>query len=366
MKKYTHTLLTFYKFVDIADPKAEVAKHFQFCNDIGMKGRIYIGEEGISATATCTPGQLQAYKLFLDSNPYFRDIEDFDVKATKVTEHAFPRMVVKYRKEIVALGKVYNAQEVHNGGKRLAPEELKDIIDTDNKDRVILDMRNSYEYKLGHFKNAIPAGTVNFRELENVIETYKEKFEGKKILTYCTGGIRCEKATVMLRDHGMDNVYQLQGGVVKYINTHNDGNWLGNLYTFDGLVSTPVGDKDTHTKIGKCIYTGYTTDNIENCRYTECNARIICRKKAYKQHGGFCSLECFETAKKTMLVKNDSFDSMDYQALRSAVKAGKKNYADAVLECTKHLDELWGNVKFPYETSQKEEYIDSCMLQEYV
>lgn len=82
----------------------------------------------------------------------------------------------------------------------------------------------------------------------------------------------------------MQNVYALDGGVVKYVNAHNDGNWLGNLYTFDGRVSTPVGDEKTHVTIGKCIYTDQPTDNYENCRYSPCNARIICDPKEYRKH----------------------------------------------------------------------------------
>jgi len=96
-------------------------------------------------------------------------------------------MVVKYRDEIVALGKVYDAKQIADGGQRMSIDEFKQIIDSHNDDYVILDMRNSYEYKLGHFKGAIPAGTINFRELDQFVDLYKEKFGKKKVVTYCTG-----------------------------------------------------------------------------------------------------------------------------------------------------------------------------------
>ena len=181
-------MITFYKFVDVADPIQEVKQHAKFCKDIGMKGRIYIGEEGISATATCNPGQLLAYKLYLRQHPHFCDVEDqIEEKISVVNDHMFEKMIVKYRKEIVALGTTIDQASFQRSLQELKPDELKAVIDNNNDDRVILDMRNSYEYKLGHFKNAIPAGTINFREVEDLLEDYKQQFDNKKVLMYCTG-----------------------------------------------------------------------------------------------------------------------------------------------------------------------------------
>lgn len=101
---------------------------------------------------------------------------------------------------------------------------------------------------------------------------------------YCTGGIRCEKLSALLHEEGIDNFYGLEGGVVEYTNTYNDGNRLGNLYTFDGRVSCQIGDEQTHTTIATCIYTDEKTDNCENCRYSPCNARIIATPQAYRKH----------------------------------------------------------------------------------
>ena len=164
----------------------------------------------------------------------------------------------------------------------------------------------------------------------------------------------------------MTNFYALDGGVVKYINTHNDGNRLGNLYTFDGLVSTKVGDTKTHTKIGECIYTGKKTDFIENCRYSPCNARIISTKKTYKQHLGFCSQECFDKAKQDLLIKPDlSFDPHDYVQIRGDIKAGKKEFSLVQDEISNFLDTKLSNHTFNHPHSQKEEYVDSCMVKEH-
>lgn len=365
-KNKPYYLITFFKFINIADPQAEVKAHLRFCQDIGMKGRIYIGEEGISATASCNTGQLAAYQLFLKSNPYFDDVEEQIIKKISlVSEHMFEKMIVKYRPEIVALGHTIDAADYQKSVQNLSVDQLKQVIDNNEEDRVILDMRNSYEYKLGHFKNAIPAGTINFREVEELIDEYQEQFQDKKVLMYCTGGIRCDKLSVMLKKKGLENFYGLEDGVVNYINTHNDGNRLGNLYTFDGVISKQVGDDNTHTTIGKCIYSDLPTDNAENCRYSPCNARILARKKHYKRYGGFCSQGCFQSAQQDGLIKKDSFDPLDYKALRGKVKSWKLTQSDFIAQVVDHLEKIVSEKNYPHAASQKEALIDKEYLAQW-
>lgn len=361
------TLITFYKFVDIAEPVKEVRDHMKFCRDIGMKGRIYIGEEGISATATCNEWQLQAYKLYLKSTPYFADVMDqIEEKWSPVDWHMFEKMIVKYRQEIVALWKTIDQASFQRSLQELTDEQFKRVIDGKDTDRVILDMRNSYEYKLWHFKNAVPAGTINFREVEQLFDDYKKQFEGKKVLMYCTGGIRCDKLSVLLKEQGIDNFYGLQWGIVKYVNKHNDGNRLGNLYTFDGVISKKVGDDQTHTTIGECIYSGLKTDHCENCRYSPCNARIIARRRQYKRFGWFCSQECFTNAQADWLVKSDTFDPMDYRELRIQVKNGHLSHDDYLHMIQANLDRIVVDKNFTHQTSQKEELVDNEYLNQWI
>lgn len=336
------SLLTFYKFVDIPESDAQrlVDEQWQFTHDLGLKGRVYIGTEGISSTVTGNAGQLWAYRAYLESTGFFKDIPDIDVKSTPVDGHQFDKMIVKYRDEIVAMGVKVTAQEVKQFKKELSPEAFKDIIDSGKTDDyVILDMRNDYEYRLGHFKGAIPAGTTNFREVPKLLERYKEATKGKKIIWYCTGGIRCEKAAVIMNKAGIEEVYSLEGGVVKYVNSHNDGNWLGNLYTFDGRVSTEVGDEQTHTTIGECLYTGELTDNCENCRYAPCNARLITTKKAYRKHFGFCSEECASHARLDGFVRSVDWDDFQYKLkVREAKRLGGTQETSIMKSITDHID----------------------------
>ena len=269
--------------------------------------------------------------------------------------HVFGRMSVKIRNEIVTMGAKVTQAEVEKYRKELTPEEFKNIIDEEKTDEyLILDMRNDYEYRLGHFKGAIPAGTVNFREVPKLLEQYKEIANGRKIIWYCTGGIRCEKAAVLAGKAGMEDVYAIEGGVVKYVNTYNDGNWLGNLYTFDDRVSTVVGDTVTHVSIGECLYTGEKTDNCMNCRYAPCNARLIATDKAYREHLGFCSLECYNGARNDSLVKVVNWDKFDYKSMGKMTRNGEPSFIQ------EHLDKKLAKKVWKHITSQKEVMICEC------
>ena len=357
--KETFTLLTFYKFVDVKDPQKEVKEHAIFTNWIGMKGRIYIWTEWISATVTGNEGQIMAYKMFINAHPLFNNPEDMDIKSCKVEGHQFPKMKVKVRDEIVVLGKKYSKKEIEEAWNRMKIEDFKKLLDNGKiEDYIVLDMRNDHEYRLGHFKNAIPASTLTFRELEDKIEEYKKQFGDKKVISYCTGGIRCEKSTVMLQKAGLKNTYQLDWGVVKYINTYDDGNWEGNLYVFDDRVSDRVWSDEQHTVIWECCYTGEKTDHCENCRYSPCNARLICTPKAYKKHFWFCSEECFEAGKKDLYIKSSSFDKKNYKLERAKIKVNPELKEEIFSSLSKYLSENIQWLEFVNKKSLREVYQD--------
>lgn len=351
------SLLTFYKFVNI--PENEVMdialEHLDFCRDLGLKWRVYIGTEGISSTVTGNTWQLWSYRHYLENSHYFRDIKDIDAKATPVDDHQFPRMSVKVRDEIVTLGSKVTAEEVLKFHKEISPEGFKALLDSGKTDDyVILDMRNDYEYDLGHFKNAVPAWTLNFREVPKLLEKYKNEFGKKKVIFYCTGGIRCEKLSVLMTQEWFDELYSLQWGVVKYVNKYNDGNWLGNLYTFDDRISTQVGDETTHTTIGKCIYTEEATDLIHNCRYAPCNAHFLATQKAFRSHGGFCSEECYHKAQEDGLVRVVDWDQYDYKNRMREVHRGERDLEATRQEIKIHIKKEFGKSQFSRKNSIKE------------
>jgi UPF0176 protein len=361
--KPKYSLLTFYKFVDIPEEELDsiAQEHLDFTRDIGLKWRVYIGTEWISSTVTGNIWQCWSYREFLASSKYFQDIPDIDTKATPVNDHEFPRMSVKIRNEIVTLWVKVTAEQVRKKKKELTPEEFKEILESEKKDDyIILDMRNDYEYRLWHFKNAIPAGTVNFREVPKLLEKYGKAAEWKKVIWYCTGGIRCEKAAVLANESSKTEFYSIQGWVVKYVNSYNDGNWLGNLYTFDGRVSTQVGDDTTHTTIGECLYSWEKTDNCENCRYAPCNARLIATPSEYKKHMWFCSQECYEHARNDGLIKVVPWDKMDYLSLWRIWRLDPSKKDEIILSIQRNLDSKLGKIAWKHSKSQKEEEIIEC------
>jgi UPF0176 protein len=292
-------------------------------------------------------GQKQALLYYLDNHPLFNDIEDIDSKETPVDSHKFPKMIVRYRKEIVALGITFKAENIDKAKYKLSVDSFKDIIDSkDQSDYLILDMRNDYEYELGHFRNAYPAGTMTFKETEKYIDEYREKAGDKEVIMYCTGGIRCEKLAVMLQNSGMDNVRQLDGGVIKYVNKFDDGNWMGNLYTFDDRVSAFVGSDATHSVIGRCHYSGKPSENMYNCRYGICNKQIIADPEEYRKHMGFCSESCWKNAADDLNIRDAEFDSYNYKDLRSRFKKGESSKSELAEIVRNHLSKNLQKVNF--------------------
>lgn len=375
-----YQLWTLFKFVDIVDPESIAQEHYNLCMDIWLKGRVYIGTEGISSTVSGTNRQLWAYEQYLSQHSLFCNIPDIHTKASDVDGHQFDRMIVRVREEIVALGQTVTTSEVEQYTKNISITEVHDIMsrrdhdESIRKDIAILDMRNTYEYKLGHFKGALPAGTINFREVKDMIALYKDYFKNKKkIIMYCTWGIRCDKLSVLMKKEWFDNIYGIDGGVVKYTNTYNDGAWLGNLYTFDGVISKQIWDKNTHTTIGRCIYTSQPTNHCANCRYSDCNARILCTPESYKSHAWFCSKECYNKAISTLMIKDIERDHTNYQKMRSELKKNKYTAiqketmkTDYITTVARHLGRIVAWLDRVYQTSQQETIIDNNLLQNLI
>lgn len=355
--KQKYTLLTFYKFVDVKNSEKEVEEHLMFTKWIWMRWRIYIWSEWISSTVTWNEWQIMAYKLYLNNHKLFNNIEDIDIKSSEVDSHKFPKMRVKIRDEIVVLWQKYSKEEIEEAWNRMEVSEFKELLDNwDIDDYIVLDMRNDHEYRLWHFKNAIPASTLTFKELEDKLEEYKKEFWDKKIISYCTGWIRCEKSTVMMQKAWLKNTYQLDWWVVKYINTYNDWNWLGNLYVFDDRVSDNVWDKNTHTIIWECCYSWVKTDHCENCRYSPCNARLICTPEEYKRHSWFCSEECVKSAKLDFYIKKSNFDKLNYKLERAKIKVNPELKDSIFIKLDNNLMSTLRWIEFKNKLSLKEEY----------
>lgn len=286
----TISVLLYYKFVDIKDPAFEVMQHKLVCAGIGLKGRILIAEEGINGTVAGTRAQLKQYTDYMDAHPLFKDIV---FKRSFAGKMPFPKLIVKRRPEIVTLGKQVDLKKT---GKYLSPEEFHKMLETE-KDIAVVDMRNNYEYEVGRFEGAIQPDTTKFYELPKKVKNLKVDPK-KKVLTYCTGGIRCEKATALLAEEGFEDVYQLEGGIVKYLEKYPDGHFVGKNFVFDDRMVINTDTKSGEKVLGKCAHCQQASDRYIDCAKPDCHQLFICCKDCEQKFDGLCPVAVKELAKK--------------------------------------------------------------------
>jgi len=286
----SYEILLYYYYTHIDDPEAMRDDHAEFVDTLGVKGRIIISKEGINGTISGTKEQTSAYQTYIRETLGYDDIQ-FKVDASD--EHVFPRMSVKVKPELCNLSLEEDLHPLEITGTYLEPKDYyKKLIDPNT---VILDARNDYEYELGHFKNAIKPEIKHFRELPGWFQKNREKFEGKTVLTYCTGGVRCEKFSGYLKREGIDDVYQLKGGIVTYgKDPEVQGRlWEGQCYVFDGRIGVPINRIDP-VIVGKDYFTGEPCERYINCANPECNKQILCSEENEKKYRGSCSDACRE------------------------------------------------------------------------
>ena len=283
-------VLLYYKFTPIKNAKFEAKQHKLVCKGIGLNGRIIIGEEGINGTVAGNRAQLKEYTDYMDNHPDFRGIV---FKRSVAPKMPFHKMIVKYRPEIVTLGKKVDLKKT---GKYLKPEQMHELFEK-GEDMVVVDMRNNYEWEVGRFDGAIQPDTVRFFELPEKVKNLKID-KNKKVVTYCTGGIRCEKATALLAEEGFTDVYQLEGGIVKYLEKYPDGHFKGKNFVFDERMTTNSDTESGKVVLGKCAHCKKASDRYIDCAKPDCHQLFICCKDCDKQHKGLCSVALKDLAKK--------------------------------------------------------------------
>ncbi len=284
-----YRVLLYYHYTTIEDPEQFAIDHLAFCKSLDLKGRILVATEGINGTVSGLKEQTDQYKQALESNPLFEGIvfkEDFEEM------HVFKKMHVRPREELVTLRlheDDVNPLEVT--GNYLSPAEWKEAMQQENT--VVIDARNDYEYDVGHFRGAVRPDIKTFRELPEWIRENKEQFEDKKILTYCTGGIRCEKFSGWLKQEGFEDVSQLHGGIVTYgKDPEVQGElWDGQCYVFDERLTVPINQVDPKV-IGKDYFDGQPCERYVNCANPECNKQILASEDNEHKYLRGCTPEC--------------------------------------------------------------------------
>lgn len=296
---FMYTVLLYYKYVHIVDPKALMLAQKALCEKLGLKGRIIVAEEGINGTVEGLTENTEAYVAEMKQDPRFADIH-WKRSAGTVDGTAFPRLSVKARKEIVSAHldeldpKTGDVNPTELTAAHLKPETLREWF-AQGKQFSIVDMRNNYEHSVGHFKGAHIPKMSNFRDLPKVAEEIADLKE-KPVLTVCTGGVRCEKASGYLLKKGFKDVYQLDGGIVSYMEKFPGKDFEGSLYVFDGRIVMNFDDPKTHKVIGRCGRCETPSERYVNCKNLACHDHlIICEACSDADGGAFC-LACVKTA----------------------------------------------------------------------
>lgn len=279
-----YTVLLFYKYVKLEDPQQVVAWQKELCKSLDLLGRTIIADEGINSTLSGLTENTEKYIKAMQQDPRFADIE---YKFSKAEEHVFPKLSVKLKPEIVTLGQKKDGQDVaiQNKADYIEPEELLKLYE-ENEDFIILDARNEYEAEIGKFKNALIPPIDNFREFPEFTKTI-ENYKDKEIVTYCTGGIRCEKASAYLREQGFKKVRQLHGGVHVYAEKVGGKNFEGELFVFDKRLHMKINDVNP-TVIAKCVYCQTNVTKLVDCSDKGCGELFVCCDNCQTTHQSHC------------------------------------------------------------------------------
>ncbi len=283
--KNKYSVLLYYCYSVIEDPEAYREEHHLLCLSLNLKGRIIIASEGLNGTVSGLVEDCEKYMLAVKSDPRFADTE---FKVDYVEDHTFTKLHVRTKPEIVH--STIRLDPKKKTGGYVEPDEFRKILKEKPEDVVILDVRSNYEHHIGKFKDAITLDIENFRDFPDKMNEL-EKYKDKKIITYCTGGIKCEKASAYLLDQGFDNVYQLHGGIIKYGIEAEGEDFEGKCYVFDNRIVKDVNTVNPQV-ISKCHVTGLPTDRMVNCANPHCNKHIPMSEEGAEVFNGCCSEEC--------------------------------------------------------------------------
>lgn len=281
--------ISFYKYAHIGNTSLFRDHLFITWDQMDVLGRIYVATEGINAQLSVPAENFNAFKKHLDSITFLENVR-LNI-AIEQDNMSFLKLKVKVRNKIVADGLNDDSFDVTNRGVHVNAEKFNELIEDPNT--VLVDMRNHYESEIGHFKNAVTPDVDTFRDSLDIIENdLKDHKEDKKLVMYCTGGIRCEKASAYYKHKGFKNVYQLDGGIIEYTRQVNDKNlenkFIGKNFVFDHR----RGERITNDVIANCHQCGEPCDEHVNCANEACHLLFIQCKKCASEMDNCCSTEC--------------------------------------------------------------------------
>ena len=292
LESFDRITISFYRYVVINDPIALRKKLYVDWDRFNIKGRIYIAQEGINAQLSCPKPNLAKFKKYVNNIPEFKNIH-FKI-AVEENKTSFLKLTIKVKNQIVSDGLNNKEYDVTNVGKHLSPKDWNKFID---EGAIVVDVRNHYESRIGHFQNAICPDVDTFREELPIIKDKLKNNKKEKILLYCTGGIRCEKTSAYLKHNGFEDVNQLYGGIIEYAKQVKEekieNKFIGKNFVFDDRLSEKVSNKIIST----CDQCEEPSDDYTNCNYVDCNLLFLQCEKCKKKYEGCCTNTCAKMAK---------------------------------------------------------------------
>lgn len=298
MKK-EYSILLYYCYAPIADPESFREEHHLFCIANNILGRIIVAPEGLNGTVS---GSIESCNIYIDHLKADSRFAHIDFKIDTSPIHAFQKLYVRVKPEIVH-SSLSHVDPNKQTGIHLSAKEFKKMKEED--DVVVLDVRSNYEHHVGKFKNAVTLDIENFRDFPDKIKELQQ-FKNKKILTYCTGGIKCEKASAYLLEQGFENVYQLHGGIIKYGIEEGGEDFEGKCYVFDNRVVVDVNRVNPKV-VSQCFVCNVVSDRMVNCANPECNIHVpICENCGWEMEGA-CSQTCKDNPRKRVYNGSGSY-----------------------------------------------------------
>ena len=289
-EKEPRVTLSFYLYTKIGSTQAFRDQLYQELSSVNILGRIYISPEGINAQINIPKSQYKKFEHIIRSFPCLEDV--YLNPSITSQQYAFLKLVIKCRKNIVSDGLDKDELDMNRRGDHISPAEFNRIMQ--KKEAVTVDLRNHYETEIGHFEGALIPNTDSFRETLRVLPSLLKKHRKKRILLYCTGGVRCEKASSLLLTQGFSKVFQLKGGIVSYfrevVNNGLVSRFRGKNFVFDQR----LGEKISHETISHCHQCHIPSDEHTNCKNKECHVLFIQCAECSIKFEGCCSETCRE------------------------------------------------------------------------
>lgn len=281
-------VLAYYIFTPIEDPHLEVSKHHEFLKDKDVRCRVYISEQGINGQMSASAEASEAYQNWLKSDPRFSRVI---FKTHFFETHAFPRCTVKYRKQLVA---VDTPVDMSLQGEHVSPQKWKEMLENKDRHTLLIDTRNEYEWVIGHFEGSELPPLETFREFPKYARDLKEKCDPKEttVMMCCTGGIRCEIYSALMKQEGFEKVYQLDGGIINYGLKMGNDKWRGKLFVFDDRLAVPLSEESEGDVISHCVHCNAPSDVYYNCANVDCNELFLSCPACAEKFKGCCCEEC--------------------------------------------------------------------------